>query len=306
VLPFRLALAGVAVLVVRSALTNRSRVAWFLVLAPLDLGLSANALLPRVPVTVYSEESAFVRTAASLGRVYERAGKDLDGVRRGTFGAYPSNDVRHLIASGAAQGWALTGAPHGMTYAYNNDSDGSYTWRNDIASERLENVPWRERLKWLRAAGVAGIIAYRLPKDLGVTPVLRTTGPGVPNTLYRVDSTLPDVRRYSHTAAVASAAEGVRHFEDPRFDPAASLVVEAPTPLNANDPLAAVSEVAFHENELKCRTQGAKPGYVFIARSFSARAKATVDGAPVRVFPANVHLIARPVPPGDHHVDLQF
>jgi hypothetical protein len=284
---------------------GRFAFAMLAVLTILELGSAAAPLLPRVPSTVYDQPSAFVKLAAGEGLVFERAGKDIDAVRRGQYGSYPADDLRWMIAAQADQAWALSGAPHGVRYAYDRDVDGSFTWRNVLVERALDARPWPVRLRWLRANGVGAIIAYRLPAA-GVTAVARTAGPGVANTLYRIDRPLEQVRRVSSAAGVATAAEAIERFEWDGFDFEKSIVVEGGADMNAIDPMSRVSGVELSAGSMECRTFGRFPGYVFVARSFSSATRATVNGKVARVYPANGHLIAVSVPPGVQLVRVEF
>ena len=72
---------------------------------------------------------------------------------------------RDILERQARQGWALSGAPHGLKYAWDPDPDGSYTILNRFAADVLRQRPWPTRLKWLRAAGVTAVIAGDVPPD---------------------------------------------------------------------------------------------------------------------------------------------
>jgi hypothetical protein len=305
-MPMRLLFVAAAFAAIAYAITGQ-RGTLLIVITTLDLVMAARPLLPTVPAGTYEVPSSFVKTAASLGgRLFERAGKDIDAVRRGRYGVYAADDVRGLIAAQTRQGWALAGAPHGVRYAYDRDPDGSYTWRNDIVSLSFDRKPWDVRLRWLRAAGVKGVIAYRLPSIEGLTPIATSEGEGVPNELYRIEGTLPEVRRVSIGVRAESVQKAMDLFEASAFDWRTTIVVERGDPLNGIDPDARVMNVQLLSDFMECDTSGGRPGYVFVARSFSPRATASIDGRKAQVFPANAHLIAVPVPPGTHHLRVVF
>lgn len=286
---------------------GRLALAFLAVLTVIDLATAAKPLLPRVPARTYDVTSSFVSAAANLqGRVFERAGKDIDAVRMGLYGTYPADDVQWLIEAQAAQGWALSAAPHGLRYAYDRDPDGSYTWRNDLVSGSLDRKPWSIRLRWLRTAGVRGVIAYRLPAMDGVTPIASSLGLGVPNQLYRLEDALPEVRRVSAAVRAESAEDAVRMFEAPGFDWVGTIVVEGGLPITGSDPTAGITNVRMEPDFMTCMTSGSMPGYVFVARSFSSGARAALEGHAVAVVPANAHLSAVFIPPGTHRLRVDF
>jgi hypothetical protein len=286
---------------------SRPALAFLAILTIVDLATAARPLLPHVPAQTYDLSSSFVNAAAHLhGPVFERAGKDIDAARRGLYGTYPADDVRWLIEAQAAQGWALSGAPHGLRYAYDRDPDGSYTWRNDLVSGSLDRKPWSIRLRWLRLAGVRGVIAYRLPAMDGVTPVATSFGPGVPNQLYRIEGALPEVRRVPAALRAESAQDAMRIVEAPGFDWTRTIVVEDGLPISGHDPGARVTNVRMEADFMSCMTSGSTAGYVFVSRSFSSRARATLEGRAVPVVAANAHLSAVFVPAGTHSVRVFF
>ncbi len=299
-----LAAAGYAVGRPRS----RRVLAFLAVLTIIDLATAAKPLLPRVPARTYDVPSPFVGAVAGPGgRVFERAGKDIDAVRRGLYGTYPADDLRWMIGAQASQGWALSGAPHGIRYAYDRDPDGSYTWRNDLVTRHLEQRPWSVRIRWLRANSVGSIIAYRLPAGLdGVTAIARSEGPGVTNMLYRIEGAMPEVRRVSAARRAESLADSIDMFEAPDFDWVSTIVVEGGHSITGSDSNARVTNVRMGPEFLECLTSGRMSGYVFVARSFSARTSATLEGRAVAVVPANAHLVAVFVPPGTHRLRVNF
>jgi hypothetical protein len=300
---FCLLAAGYAVMRQRSRLA----LAILVVLTIIDLATAGRSLLPRGPSQTYDVSSSFVRAAADLrGRVFERAGKDLDAVRRGLYGTYPADDVRWLIDAQATQGWALSGAPHGLRYAYDRDPDGSYTWRNDLVSGSFDRKPWDVRLRWLRAAGVRGVIGYRLPVMEGVTPIATSPQIGVSNQLYRIDGTLPEVRRVSTAIPAQSISDAIATFEAAGFDWSRSIVVEDGPAIAGADPYARVADVRMESDFMACTTAGSVAGYVFVARSFSSRTSAILDGRRIPVVPANAHLVAVLVPSGTHRLRIDF
>jgi hypothetical protein len=309
-----LAGAGLAVLGILLARGAADRRGAGLLLAATAVSLLAfvPAVIPRVPSALFAEPSPLVARAAALGgRVYERAGKDLDAVRRGVQGRVDSGGILDLATAQARQGWALSGAPHGLLYAYDPDPDGSYTILNRYATDVVRQRPWEKRLKWLRAAGVRAVIAGDvLPDTPGLTPVFVEAAAGVPVTLWRVDDALPGVRRAGRVVPAGSITETVAAFEDPTFDPATDVVVAAKDAASVTssvrDPsaLARVSEDG--PDRLVVETSGERAGILHVDRSFTPRVEATVDGRPATVFAADLHLIGVPVPAGRSRVVLDL
>ncbi len=266
------------------------------------------AAIPRVPASVFSEPSPLVARAAALGgRVFERAGKDFDAVRRGAQGRLDTGGILDLALAQARQGWALSGAPHGLKYAWDPDPDGSYTILNRYAADVLRQRPWAKRVKWLRAAGVTAVIAGDVPPETpGLSPVYVEGSAGVPVTLWRVGDSLPGLRRAGRVVVADSVNATVDAFEDPGFDPATDVVVHAKDAVavasSVRDPSAGARATEDGADRLVVETSGERPGILRVDRSFTPRVTAAVDGRPATVYAADLNLIGIPVPAGRSRV----
>jgi len=141
----------------------------------------------------------------------------------------------------------------------------------------------------------------------GLTPLLSEDRIGIPATLYRVEGTLPGVRRLSRVFPTASVNEAVARFEGSDFDPRSDGTVAgaAPTPpLDAVDAAAAARVLRDAPDALSVWTSGSRPGLLHVDRSFSPRVEARVNGNPVPVRAVDVHLLGVPVPAGRARVDI--
>jgi hypothetical protein len=266
------------------------------------------AAIPRVPAAFFAAPSPLVARAALLGgRVFERAGKDFDAVRRGALGRVETGDILDLARAQALQGWALSGAPHGLKYAWDPDPDGSYTILNRYASDVVKQRTWEKRVKWLRAAGVRAVIAADVPPETrGLAPVYVEGSAGVPVTLWRVVEPLPGVRRAGRVVVADSIDATVAAFEDAGFDPATDVVVHAKDAAavasSERDASADVTVTEDGADRLVVETAGARAGILRVDRSFTPRATATVNGTTATVYAADLHLIGVPVPAGKSRV----
>lgn len=270
------------------------------------------AVIPRVPASVFAEPSPLVARAAAIGgRVFERAPKDFDAVRRGAQGRLETGGILDLALAEARQGWALSGAPHGLRYAWDPDPDGSYTILNRYAADVLQQRPWARRLKWLRAAGVRAVIAGDVPPETpGLAPIFVEGVAGVPVTLWRVEDPLPGVRRAGRVVVADSVNATVDAFEDAGFDPATDVVVHAKDAAavasSVRDPTAQVRVEEDGADRLVIETEGERPGVLRVDRSFTPRVAATVDGRPATVYAADLNLIGIPVPAGRTRVVIDL
>lgn len=281
-------------------------------LVALELLVAHRTLLPRVPTAWLEGPSPLVaRTASIPGRVFERTGKDLDAVRRGLRGRVASDDLAGLVRAQVAGGWALTGAPFGLTYAFDPDPDGSYSLLDRMARDVVVSRDWPRRLKWLRAAGVGSVIAHDVPADLpGLAPVTLEAREGIPATLYRLTDPLPGTRRLSRVLGASSVTEAVALFERDDFDPASDVVVAGRPPEGASgterDPAARARVLSEAPDVLEVETDGAVPAVLLLDRTFTPRVRASADGRPAKVYAANVNLTGVAVPAGRAKVRVEF
>ncbi len=315
-LPGQAALAGaglllVALLLLRGAADARGGL---ILLGATALSLLAGAptTIPRVPASLYDKPSPLVARAAALGgRVFERASKDFDAVRRGAAGRVESDGLLDLALAQTRQAWALSGAPHGLAYAWDPDPDGSYTILTRYASDVLRQRSWERRVKWLRAAAVTSVIASDVPAETaGLTPVFVEASVGVPVTLWKLTAPLPGVRRSSRVLAAGSITETVSVFERDDFDPKTDVVVygknAAALASEGRDPSAEARVLEDAPDRLVIETSGARPAILHVDRSFTPRAVATVNGHRATLLAADLHLIGVPVPAGSARVVLDL
>jgi len=308
-----LAAAGLAVLgllLVRGAGDARGG-ALLLAAAAVSLLAFVPPVIPRVPAAFFAAPSPLVVRAAALGgRVFERAPKDFDAVRRGAQGRIETGGVADLALAQARQGWALSGAPHGLRYAWDPDPDGSYTILNRYAADVVRQRPWEMKLKWLRAAGVTCVIAADVPPGTaGLSPLLVEGSVGVPATLWKVDAPLPGVRRAGRVVVADSITSTVAAFERATFDPATDVVVAAKDATLASEERDADGRARVVEDgadRLVLETSGSRRGILRVDRSFTPRATATVDGRPAVVYAADLNLIGIAVPAGRSRVVLDL
>jgi hypothetical protein len=292
-------------------LSSAGRMA-FLVLAGLELFIATFRIVPRVPAEWYVAPSPLVEKAAALGgRIFERTGKDIDTVRRGVLGKAPVDSISSVTLAQLLQGWSQTGAPYGIRYAYDQDPDGSYSLLDRMARDMLVSRSWDVRLKWLRSAGVRGVIAHDVGEGLsGVSLVVREDRAGIPTALYRIENPLPGVRRISSADGSRSVDEAVRNFEREEFDPEFMAVVSGSPPEGLRgterDPSAVVTAVEERPDSMRVKTSGNRIGLLHVDRTFTPSVRALVNGQKADVRVVNIHLTGVVVPAGNSTVELFF
>lgn len=272
----------------------------FVFLIVTEIVSSAAPLFPTMDTQAIASPSSFVQRAVRLGLIYERAGKDLDAVRRGLNGRYPADEAQWMAVAQARQAWATTGSMFGVRYALNHDPDGSYPERIDYISDLLNQRSWPERLKWLRASGVRGVITYD-PASLGdgYDCVAKEAEYGVPAFLCAIREPLPEIRRSSHVVAVNDRLAAAVGVEDSSCDPADCTVTEGGVSL-AGSADANVHAIVLSDtgDRIEVLTNGSTPAVLFIARAYQKHASAIVNGKPATTFPADIAFTAVPVPVG--------
>jgi hypothetical protein len=299
-------LVGLCFIVLRRQGAWRSTAILLLIVA--EIASSAVPLFPTVDTTALARPSPFVQSAAQLGLIYERAGKDLDAVRRGLNGWYPSDETRWMAIAQERQAWATTGSMYGVRYAFNHDPDGSYPERVDYVADLLDHRSWPERLKWLRAAGVQGVITYD-PSRLGdgYACVAKEAQYGVPAFLCALREPLPEIRRSSHVVAVNDRLAAAVGIESSACDPVDCTVIEGRvSTTDSNDMNAQANVISDTGDGIQVATNGSVSGVLFIARPFRRGATATLNGQPVTMIPANICFTAIPVPAGAARVSLAW
>ncbi len=305
------ALLLLAILVRKTAEDPRAQL-FLLVAVGAELLLPAGRLLPRIPSAWFEPAYPLVARAAAIpGRVFERASKDLDPVRRGLFGVADADDVTDTARAQLRQGWALAGAPMGLRYAWDQDPDGSYSYLDRMAQGVLSVRDWRGKLKWLRSAGVGSVIAGDVPPGTpGLVPVFTDGETGIPATLFRLTDPLPGIRRCPRVLAADSVTRTVVLFEDPSFDPGASVVVAgknaASVAADRADPLARARLVADTPDVVVVETSGDVPAVLHVDRTYTPLVRATVNHRPVAPLVANLHLVGVPVPAGTSQVVVEL
>ena len=305
------ALFVLALLVRRTAEDARARL-FLLVAVGAELLLPAPGLLPRVPSEWFARPFPLVARALAIpGRVFERTGKDLDPVRRGLFGVAPARDLTDVARAQLRQGWALTGAPWGLRYAFDPDPDGSYSYLDRMARDVLSVRDWPGKLKWLRSAGVGSVIASDVPPGTpGLAPVFVDGEAGIPATLFRLTDPLPGLRRCPRILASDSITRTVLVFENVDFDPAVAVVVAgrgaAALVADRDDASARARVVAETPDALVLETSGATPAVLHVDRTYTPRVAVTVNQRPVAPLVANLHLIGVPVPAGTSQVVVEL
>ena len=127
-----------------------------------------------------------------------------------------------------------------------------------------------------------------------------------PLTVYRNLAVLP---RYRQVAAVRSAAnmEEARKLL-PAVDPRTTAIVEGAVtlPPMKRETSGQVTVLSYTPERVELRVEAAEPSFLLAAEGYAPGWRATIDGAPHAVYPANVAFMGMPVPAGGHLVTLEY
>jgi len=153
--------------------------------------------------------------------------------------------------------------------------------------------------------GNVGYLVSRSPVHAGQFRAVETVAG---YTLYRNSRVLPRYFLAAHLQAASGLAEAVRLLHAPDFDPAQSTIVERSADgIPAGVPAAGdVALVSDEPRRVQLRTRSAGASFLVVADSWYPGWEATVDGAPVPVYAADVAFRGVALPPGDHTVEMRF
>jgi hypothetical protein len=179
-----------------------------------------------------------------------------------------------------------------------------------------EVVPWQRQYPirdlaspWISAANAGFLMREGPPLDPARMAAthwqrLALTAPR-PLTVYRNPDVLPRYRLVSDVRPAGSPAEALSLL--PAIDPRTTAVVECPVshPSTAGDP-GTVLVVQYTPERVILQATAARPTFLIAAEGYNTGWRATVDGVPQSVCPANVAFMALPLAAGNHLITLQY
>src|SRR5262249_48703364 len=136
--------------------------------------------------------------------------------------------------------------------------------------------------------------------------------------LYRNPSALSRAFFAKHIEVVASQDDAIAKMREPGFDPATTIAVEDPdhspafetsqhsdvpagVTSNENQPaLATTRLIESRRNTVQVGTESETGGILFLSDTYYPGWQVDVDGAPTRIYKADVAFRAVSVPPGSH------
>jgi len=127
-------------------------------------------------------------------------------------------------------------------------------------------------------------------------------------TIYENSRTLPRFFFAGRLQPAAGLSEAVRILHAPDFDPAQTVIVEAPGAELPSGPLAPgeVEVVSYAPSALELRTHSGGGSFLVAGDAWYPGWEATIDGRPARLYIADVAFRGLALPPGDHAVGMRF
>jgi hypothetical protein len=162
-------------------------------------------------------------------------------------------------------------------------------------------TPREVQLRWLRLLNVRTHLSLRPLQDADFQPLSSE-----PVLSYRDPHTLPRAFVVGRARPV-QGEEAVEIVSSPQFDPKQEVLLEGGSPSAGGAAPFTPAEVREQTPErVDVRVDAPADGYLVLMDSFYPGWKATVDGQPVEIRPANWMGRAVPVTRGSHEVQLRF
>lgn len=237
------------------------------------------------------------------GRIYERVSAVPHDPNLAV--AEPALTTREFFRRAPRELWATTGARSGAGYAFDADPDGSYSFHDRVMREATDSLPWPDRAKELRLAGVGRIVsADPLPEPFREIALL-DRGRGI--RLYALDGASPPVRRASRILEAPNFNAVLDLHRAADFDPRTDAVVAARSAsVRGEREAGRVEIVAETADSLAARVEGRLPALVVWSRTYFPAWEAAVDGEAAPVTVAEGHLVGVAVPAGAHEVRVRW
>lgn len=162
--------------------------------------------------------------------------------------------------------------------------------------EALYTLLERPDARWLAAAGVRYVLASSEETPAGTTAVYRGEEVFI--------GEVPNARPFAFIAPSVVESSRQEAADVMGRDPLGPVVLEAPCCHTAG--AAEVGRVDRRSQSVEVEVEAREPAVLVLLQTYSADWKATVDGRPVNLMPADVLFQAVQVPTGRHRVRLSY
>jgi hypothetical protein len=225
---------------------------------------------------------------------------------RGRYGTYPSHDMWWLQRRGLVDLSPFAGVQYGLRYSYNTSPEGLDSVLVYAGNRALRDLDDAQALRLLAASAVDVVLLGRAVQPAARELVdLRARLPSIGGELW--------IYGLRHAADEVRLASGVRggdlravmvEIQSPDFDPRRDVFIPGRSEGLASGG-GGVAELAAETAEtVEVTTRSADPAVLVFGRAWLPLYRATVDGAPVRTFTANLGQLAIALPAGSHRVSV--
>lgn len=261
-------------------------------------GAPVNATAPRSLLEDRPPLADAVRTLVADGRLYR--GPRLAAYRL----AAPSNDLYWLVDATRRRLLYNTATAFGIPVVYDDDFDGLTSVRVSDLTEAVSRLPWNRKLPLLSAGSVRAVVTDEPVEAEGLVPVEVVAALRQGCFLYRNDRAAAPAELVTFWRFAEDPGRARQAMSVPGFDPRRHAVVEGagPSPSPGPCPRPAVRIAERSATSIAVETDSECPGFLVLTEPFAPGWRATLDGRPTPILPANGAFSAVFVPAGRHAV----
>ena len=204
-----------------------------------------------------------------------------------------------------AQLHPFSGAQWGRRYELNHSPEGLDSFYVVSLAEAMQKMPDLSRIRILEASGVDILLLFRpLSSEAAAFTRLEGTYPAAGHELYAysLSRRAPEAFLAGTVFPASHMGAALEHLTDPGFDPVHMAVV--PGEEGFEGPPGEVEILSSGIEHLEADVRSAAGGLFVVQRAFLGIYRATVDGEPAELTPANLHRIGIEVPAGEHRVRI--
>ena len=216
----------------------------------------------------------------------------------------PDDELYWLAAASRAALLHNTATAFGIPVVYDEDFDGLASLRMVELTDTLSALPWDRRLPILSAGSVRAVLSAEPLAVDGLVPIDTSSSGQGAVFAYRNEkaAALAELVTYWRYAASPAQARGM--LASKGFDPRRHAVLEGEGPPPGPGPCdrPSVRVVAREATSSTIRTESNCDGFLVLSEPHGPGWRATLDGAPVELRPANAAFTAVFVPAGRHEI----
>ena len=305
-----LSLVLLAVLIALIALLRR-RVWWGAAAClALHAGTQIWILRPVMPM----DDTAAYREPSPLLDVVPEDSRSVHGAFSGLFrhstlmeGTYPDARLLWVERRAFRELYPFAAALWGRRAELNVSPEGLDSFLTRYARAAIEQSEDADRLRLLAAWGVDRLILNRelQPEARGAAELLRREPVfGQEAWVYRLPGAVPELMFAGTVLEAPSVTQGLLMLRSPDFRPASMVVLAGARESISTGGAGTVSHLRHEPEGVAATVEAATPGAVVWQRAHLPIYRATIDGRPAAVEPANVHRIGLRVPAGRHEIRI--